>query len=66
MDGNGARTAMVQGWLSIMAINDGINNSDQQWLFTTAIKGVTRTAREFSFNYKDLSKDLINWLLVSI
>jgi hypothetical protein len=42
-----------------MAINDDINDSDQQWLFTTVIKGDTTTTGEFVLNCKDFSKDLM-------
>jgi hypothetical protein len=45
-DGNGAKAAMSQGWLSMMAIDNGY-----QWqLATMTINNGTRTAREFSWD----------------
>jgi hypothetical protein len=67
-DGDGARMATVQGWLSTATMDNGrstmaINNGHQQRQSKVAV----RTAREFLFNAKtSVSKDLIHLLLVLI
>ncbi len=69
-DGNGERMVMARGW---RWCGDGyqqrplakvINDGDWWRLSMTAVKGGARTARVFLFNFKDFSKDSINWLLV--